>query len=470
MKGGSKTVLDGAALSIDQVLELGSQTSPAIEVAPAARALVASTWKLAEEIASRRPIYGRTTGVGANRDTEVIQDTATDLRLLRSHATGSGSLLPISTVRMALIIRLNQLLRGGSGIHPDVLDALTAAVVGDRIPDVRGTGPIGTGDLSSLGEIALSLVEKGGWRLHAGDALPFLSSSAVTLAGACATAGRLHHWIRMQTFVSALSFLAVRASREPLQPSVQNAHPHPGQAEAAAALLALLEEYPVAARRVQDSFGFRAYPQVVGALLDAASAFEGTIEVELVSAAENPLIDPAGADIYHNGNFHGIALALAAERVKLALASAGQLSVARLTDISNPEMTGLSSFLADTPGASGTMLLEYNQAAAQATLRHSAQAATLGAIVISRGVENHSSFSSQAIEQLGRCLESATDILACELLAALRAIAMHGDRIEVTGPLADFIARVTPLIGAGLEDRSLTEDLAVVRSFLDFAS
>lgn len=466
------TILDGTALSIDEVLRLGAQARPQLELADEARRRVADSWMLATELAGSRPVYGRTTGVGANRDTTVAQDVSSDLRLLRSHATGSGDPLPRVTVRMALLIRLNQLLRGGSGIHPDALDALLAALAGDRMPTVHAAGAIGTGDLSALGEIALALLGDGTaqdrdplWRLHAGDALPFLSSNAVTIATACAEIARLRRWQEQHASVAALSFLAVRASRESLQPAVQAARPQHGQAQAASAVRALLADCDAPSRRVQDSYGFRAYPQVTGALLDAAAALEHVVGTDIVSASENPLIDLESRDAFHNGNFHGIPLALAADRVKLALTSVGQLSVARLTDISDPDMTGLTSFLADTPGASGVMLLEYNQAAAQADLRQNAQPATLGAVVISRGVENHSSFSTQAVSQLRRCLDAAFDVLACELVAAVRALELHGDR--VAGPLAAFVERLAPLIGHDPADRPLTADLAAARSFLE---
>ncbi|HWT33898.1 MAG TPA: aromatic amino acid ammonia-lyase [Microbacterium sp.] len=466
------TILDGTALTIDDVLRVGAHAHPQLEIADDARERVAASWMLADELAGSRPVYGRTTGVGANRDTTVAQDVSSDLRLLRSHATGSGRPLPAATVRMALLIRLNQLLRGGSGIHPDAVDALRTALTADRIPAVHAAGAIGTGDLSALGEIALALLGDDAaehpaalWRPHAGDALPFLSSNAVTIAAACAEIARLRHWQRRHAFVAALSFLAVRASRESLQPSVHAARPQNGQAEAASSILTLLADCDLPARRVQDSYGFRAYPQVTGALLDAAAGLEHVIGVDIVSASENPLIDLESRDAFHNGNFHGIPLALAADRVKLALTSVGQLSVARLTDISDPDMTGLTSFLADTPGGSGVMLLEYNQAAAQADLRQNAQPATLGSVVISRGVENHSSFSTQAVGQLRRCLDAAYDVLACELVAAIRALELHGDRIA--GPLATFVQSLAPLVDHDPADRPLTADLAAARTFLE---
>jgi histidine ammonia-lyase len=461
------TVLDGASLTVDDVLNLGAQRHPHIDIDGRAREAVAASWTIAETVAALRPIYGRTTGVGANRDTPIEPGRASDLRLLRSHSTGSGTILDERTTRMALVIRLNQLLRGGSGIHPDVIDALQSALVDNRLPHAHTAGAIGTGDLSALAEIAFSLVTDGRWNLHPGDALPFLSSSAVTLARACVVIGRLRHFVEQNALVGAMSFLGVRASREPLHSAVHAAHPHPGQVAAAAAVRDLLDEYEVRPRRVQDSYGFRAYPQVTGALIDATVALEHVVAIEITTAAENPLFDIATRDALHNANFYGIHLALSADHAKLALASVGQLAIARLTDLSIPDMTGLDPFLArDAPGSSGVMLLEYNQAAAQAELRQAAHPATLGSVVLSRGVENHASFSTQAVGQLHRAIDAAYDTLACELVAASRALELHGDRLPASSRLAGFANRFARLVHHDLADRSLTDDLAVARQIL----
>ncbi|SDZ07069.1 histidine ammonia-lyase [Saccharopolyspora shandongensis] len=470
------TLLDGSSLTVDELLRLGVQEHPEITIDAQARARVADSAVLVNQVVRRRAVYGRTTGVGANRDTTISGNITHDLRLLRSHATSSGEVLDPVTTRMAMIVRLNQLLHGGSGMHPGILDALAIAIRENRIPVVHAAGAIGTGDLSAMAEIALGLAgettlrdgsRRPLWRPTPGDSLPIISTNAVTIASTCQVLGQLRRWITHHTVAAGLSFIAVRASAEPLQPSVQEARPHPGQVRAAAELRTLLSGIEFRAARVQDSYGFRAYPQVAGALLDSLDGLERVLVTEANAAAENPLIDLAAHDVFHNGNFHGISVALAVDHVKLALSSLAQLSVARVTDLSSPEMTGLPAFLADgTPGSSGMMLLEYNQAAAQAALRQSAQPATLGSVVISRGTENHSSFSTQAARQLHQCLESATDVLACELLAAIRALDLRNERLPGTGHLSAYLRRIGRELNHDLADRSLTTDLATVRHFL----
>ena len=139
-----------------------------------------------------RAVYGRTTGVGANRHAVIDADAADEhgLRLLRSHAGGTGDPLPDTVVRAAMLIRLNQLAAAGSGVHPRMMTALQTALGVGAVPLVHARGAIGTGDLTAMAEIALTLAGIRPWAVGSldpvaispGDALAFVSSNAVTLA------------------------------------------------------------------------------------------------------------------------------------------------------------------------------------------------------------------------------------------------------------------------------------------------
>ncbi|MBO9705896.1 MAG: aromatic amino acid lyase, partial [Arthrobacter sp.] len=150
----------------------------------------------------------------------------------------------------------------------------------------------------------------------------------------------------------------------------------------------------------------------------------------------------------------------------------GHLSLARLGDLSNPGMTGLAPFLADDePGSSGVMVLEYNAAAALARLRTAAQPASLGSVVISRGTEDHASFSTQAVEQLTQCLEAAETVLACELVACVRALVLLGRTPAAGSDLGSFFESLQPLRAAQAPgDRSLSDDIAQATRHLHLLS
>ncbi|MEU8248054.1 aromatic amino acid ammonia-lyase [Nonomuraea sp. NPDC048916] len=414
--------LDGAGLTCAQVHAVAYGTAQ-VTIGSLDRARAA--WGTAQELTG--PVYGRSTGVGANKD---IQVEGGGLDLLRSHAGGAGALVPAEQARGMLAVRLNQLLAGGSGVDPGLLPVLAEAINAGFTPPIRTYGAIGTGDLTALATTALCLLGEMGWRtgpdgvpaphypLASGDALPFISSGAATLADAALACHRLRGLLDAAVDVAALSFGATGASAEPVAALVQEARPHPGQAITAARLRELLGDRP--GTRIQDPYGFRAFAQVHGATVDALARAEQVIETDLNSATENPLI--AGSLAWHNGNFHSAPVALVLDTLRAALVPAAQLSTARLATLMEPGYTGRPPFLAGRTGGSGVLILEYVAQDALAELRHLATPVTTGTAVISRGAEDHAGFATQAARHALRCLEPLEIVLACERVAATRAL------------------------------------------------
>ncbi|GAA3676432.1 aromatic amino acid ammonia-lyase [Nonomuraea antimicrobica] len=430
--------LDGARLTCGQVHEAG-YGGARVTIASLDRARAA--WATAQGLTG--PVYGKSTGVGANRDV-LLEGGGLDL--LRSHACGAGPPVEPARARAMLVVRLNQFLAGGSGVDPAVCSVLAYAINHGYTPPLRTYGAIGTGDLTALAITALCLLGELPWHhdgspgegpprhaLVSADALPFISSGAATLADAAIACHRLRHLLDAAVEVAALSFAAVDASAEPVAAVVQEARPHPGQAVVAESLRGRLAHEP--ATRVQDPYGFRAFPQVHGAAVDALGRAVTTIETDLNAATENPLI--AGGLAWHNGNFHAAAVALALDALRAALVQTAQLSTARLATLMDPAYTGHLPFLGDRPGASGVLILEYVAQDALADLRHLANPVTTGTAVISRGAEDHAAFATQAARHTLRCLEPLEIVLACERTAAVRALHGSGPDRPLTGDLEE---------------------------------
>ncbi|MFF5110257.1 aromatic amino acid lyase [Streptosporangium sp. NPDC000509] len=508
-------VLDGAHLTCEQV----DRAAHGSGIALGSTARAQAAWRMAGLL--NGPVYGRTTGVGANKDVET-EDTGLDL--LRSHAGGAGPTIEAFRARATLVVRLNQLLAGGSGVDPALLPVLAAAVNLGLTPPIRTYGAIGTGDLTALATTALCLLGELPWtrpsdtvrieapagdtrnppteaetrtgtgteagtqagagtwtdtragtgtgtgdtrsweRAEGGppgtrpgdpvprfalasvDALPFISSGAATLADAALACHRLGVLLSAATAVAARSFRAIEASLEPLSPVVQRGAE---QTEVAAGLRALVGS--TSPRRVQDPYGYRAFPQVHGAVLDALGRAERTITEEMNAAPENPLI--AGGRAWHNGNFHSARVALALDALRSALVQTATLSAARLATLNDPAHTGLLPFLAERPGLSGVMILEYVAHSALAELRHLAAPVTLGGAVLSLGTEDHASFTPQAARSALAAAEPLEIVLACELVASVRALRQRGLPCDL------------PLDPA-MRDRPLDADLDAARGLL----
>ncbi|WP_083950808.1 aromatic amino acid ammonia-lyase [Actinomadura rubrobrunea] len=478
----SRIVIDGTSLTCAQVAR-AARGDVTVAVAEAGRERAAAAWRVAQEVAAAQPVYGRTTGVGANRvvDVEWEDADAHGLRLLRSHAAGAGPLVAPEIVRAMLTVRLNQIAAGGSGVDPGVLQALADVLNLGLLPPVPMYGAIGTGDLTALASTALCLLgerawlggggadggtERGpGFTLRSADALAFISSNAATLGEAALAVTDLRELLDASIVVAALSLFAVRGSEEPYAPAVQEARPHPGQRQVADAVRTLLAyEAPVPAR-IQDPYGYRAFPQVHGPALEAAAYAEDTVTREINARAENPLVDVAGRTVWHNGNFHTAYVGLALDSVRAALFQTMALSAARLGTLAEPSFTGLSPFQAATEASSGIMILEYVAHSALADVRRLATPAALGSAVLSRGVEEHAGFSTQSARATTDAVGAYRIGLGCELVAAVRALRLQG-RTPAGGPLKSAFDMSAAVLDPRVEDRPLDTDIAAAADLL----
>jgi histidine ammonia-lyase len=467
---------DGRSLTCAQVSDVARGVVLA-EVGPDGLDRAAAAARTAAEVAARREVYGRTTGVGANRDQPVGQaDQAHGLRLLRSHAGGGGPLIAAELSRALLVVRVNQIAAGGSGVEPGVLGPLLEGINAGLWVPVPRYGAIGTGDLTALAMTALCLLGERDWLPHGGeqprfalassDALAFLSSNAATIGEAALACCDLAELARAAVVVAALSHCAVGASAEPYAAVVHEARRYPGQRQVAALLRQLIGQGDGAAGRVQDPYGYRALPQVHGPAVDAVASAQGAVCAEMNAAAENPLVDVAAGTVWHNGNFHTIYLGLALDGLRAAIFQTAALSAARLGTLVEPAFTGLAPFLAtDPPPSSGVLILEYVAHSAVADIRRLAAPAALGSAVLSRGAEEHAGFSTQSARATTDVVEAYRIVLACELVAALRTLRLREIRPNLPELAAGFDLAASAL-PPGTADRALDTDLAAAQDLM----
>ncbi|MFC4537028.1 aromatic amino acid ammonia-lyase [Sphaerisporangium dianthi] len=530
-------LLDGARTGPADITDIARAGAP-VSLAPEGLDRAAAACEAAREIARHRPVYGRTTGVGANRteDVAAADGDAHGLRLLRSHAGGIGALVPAEQARAMMAVRANQILAGGAGLQPAFAEALAHALNTGHLPAVHEVGAIGTGDLTALAETGLTLVGELPWTggrgaapapitLAAGDALALCSSSALTIGQAALAWSQIAALLRATQVVAALSLLAVDGGAEAYDEEVHAARPHPGAVAVATEMRRLLTPSPLPPptptfdptvptppthtpttpsrptqgptvpppaihgsmptpagegvpflggspappARIQDPFGYRCLPQVHGPAVEGVSALERVLGIEINAAAENPLISAAGGTVHHHGGFHQASLGLTLDHLRIALLHTAHLSTARLATLVEPAFTGLRPFLAEgAAGSSGVMILEYAASSALAELRNAAFPAALGHAVLSRGVEDHAGFASQSARQTLRAAASYRLVLACELVAAVRALRQRGlgPAIAAT-PAGAAYALAAARLDPRDEDRPLTADTETAAALLD---
>ncbi len=475
-------VLDGRRLMVPDVVRMAESLARPV---PATEGMkrVEDSWNAAREIASWGRVYGRSTGVGANRNESVPTEAAADhgLRLLRSHAGAIGEELPAREVRAMLAVRANQLLAGGAGLRPTVVTALCEALETGAHPQVNAFGSVGTGDIAALAQMGLALAGEHPWQgkgtapepqpLDNNDALALISSNALTLGQSALALHELRGLIAATQVVAALSLMAIDGSYEAYALPVHEARPHAGSkavAEQMRRLLGAPDRPTPPLGRIQDPYGFRCVPQIHGPAHDAANALEEVLAVEINAAAENPLISADDMAAYHHGGFYLAQLALALDHFRLSVTQVARLSTSRLSTLNEPGFTRLRPFLADgEPASSGVMILEYAAGAALGDLRAFSAPASLGHAVLSRGVEEQASFASLGARQTLRACEAYRLVVGCELVAAVRALRQRDLRLDPGLPVGRAFRLADSVLDAELADRPLTDDVTAAAGLLD---
>lgn len=488
--------LDGRSLSLPQFLAV-VRGRCGVSIDPAARAAVAAGRRAVERaITSGKVVYGVTTGFGALSDRTVPPERLRELQLslIRSHASGTGDPLPAEVVRGVLLLRLNSLLRGVSGVRTEVVERLAEMLNRGLLPLIPEQGSVGaSGDLAPLAHVALTLVGEGAFLSgHGYDATPAAESLAreqlpplalvekegvALLNGTSLMATYLalgvadaRELLDAATIAGALSFDALEGDPSALDDRLGELRNSPEQRASAAALRALLAGSGLAVPRTrwsgQDPYTLRCQPQVFDAVRLGLRWAEEVAVRELNAATDNPVVFE-GDEFVSGGNFHGQPLAYAIDSLALAVQYLAGFSERRTARLVHPGLNrGLPAFLAPEPGvSSGLMIPQYLAAALvneNATLVHPASATSLPT---SADQEDFVSMGAWAGAKLGRILENARRVLAVEWIAGGQALELRRPRTGGRGSeaaLAALRARVAPWS----RDRSPAPDIARVAGAL----
>ena len=451
-----------------------------------------------KRVASGEVVYGVTTGFGRLAEVTISEadQVALQRNLLRSHAAGTGPLLPPEAVRVMLLLRANALARGNSGIRPGVVERLLHFLNRDLLPAIPAMGSVGaSGDLAPLAHMGLPLLGEGAFLAAGGtlDAAGILASEGLVplilgpkeglalINGTQATTGlgilaflRVRCALEALEVAGALSLEALLGTPDAFREEVHEARPHPGQVESARRLRELLdgselrESHRHGDPRVQDAYALRCMPQVHGAGRNVLAYVEGVLLQEANAATDNPLIfpgaDPSGADdvVVSAGNFHAQIVSQALDFLCIAAADLAAISERRLERLLNPDLSGLPAFLAPDPGLnSGYMILQVTAVDLLAELRVLAHPASVDSVPTSANQEDHVSMGLTAARKAVRAADLLERVVAAELLAAAQGLEFRrplrsSPRIEAVHSV--LRRRVAPLAG----DRSPAPDLAAV--------
>ena len=461
-----------------------------------ARAKVVAARAVVERLAqSDEAIYGVNSALGANTGKRIPRDelAAYQQRAVRARAVGVGARFPTDIVRAMMFTRAAGMAAGGSGVSPDVLDALIALLNAGVHPVVPSQGSIGVADLAPLSHLALPLFGEGSAEYHgeilsgdaalaraglrpvalaAKDGIALISANAATVGHAALVVHDASRMLDVLNVAAALSFEGFRANLSPLDPRVQAARPAPGQSDIAARLRSLLADSTLwhagAARRVQDPLSLRCVTQVHGAALAALRTARDHVELELNSAADSPLVLADTGEMLSTGNFHIPGFALAFETLGLAFAHAALLCVQRCQKLFNPALSGLPLQLTTRgPEHSGFATTQKTLTALYNEIRHDANPATLDSLPVSEAVEDHAPMAPYVVAKTAAIVAKVQYLAAIELLAAAQAVDL---RALPEGALGNGTQAAYTAVRARVprldEDRPLGPDIECIAALL----
>jgi histidine ammonia-lyase len=444
----------GSSLRLEQLAEVAANGGKAVLPPSALRKVAASRRVLEAAMASGRPIYGVNTGFGELASTRITNERLAQVQrnLVLSHSCGVGEPLSEAEARGILFLRLNELNRGASGVRPSLVRHLARMLSAGIAPLIPSRGSVGaSGDLAPQAHMALAVIGEGdvllrGRRVTAARALksaglrPFVLSSKEGLAllngtqamqsvGGLALLAAERVW-RASQLACAASLDALTGTPAPYDAAIQELKPHPGQIAAAKSLRRLLagseirRSHLIDDPRVQDSYSLRCAPQVHGAVWDRLQDARRTVETEMLSVTDNPLI--SRGRVISGGNFHGQALSFAFDSAAGALAALANISERRTFQVTAGLAPRLKPFLSHDAGVeSGFMIAQYVAAALASENKALAHPASADSVPTSANKEDFVSMGMWSALKFKKVVWNAAQVVAIELVSAAQAVEFH---------------------------------------------
>lgn len=506
--------LDGTSLGVDDLYAFISGANASVRLAEKSLVAMEKTRKRVLSQLTRQPIYGVNTGFGPMVNRIISKNALADLQynLIRGHAVGIGDAIDHTYVLAAMVVRLNTLLRGASGVSPELARALANLLNARIVPIVPEHGAVGTsGDLVQLAHIALALIGEGevfhaSKRESAAEALRVAGIAPYNLGpkeglslinGTSMMSGigaLLVHsseqalMLSVRTGVCALEL--VRGFSDVLDEALHRLRPHRGQLVVARMMRELLadsrrirervllrDEIPIRTKTyttgviLQEVYSIRCIPQILGPMYDAVHTARSVIETEINATTDNPIVDRRGRFL-HGGNFHGDYVATAIDHVKIGLVKLALLTERRINFFLNRHVNGnnFPPFLnLKEPGLSmGLQGLQFVATSTAAQSQSFGYPHSLHTISTNGDNQDIVSMGTDAALIAMRTLENAYTLLAVELVVLSQAFETltAGERHRMSKASRALIAFVRKHVRPVTDDRSLSESLNALKEAL----
>ncbi|MCX6190400.1 MAG: histidine ammonia-lyase [Bacteroidetes bacterium] len=406
------------------------------------------------------PIYGINTGFGSLCNVKISNENLSQLQenLVKSHACGTGEEVPHEIVKIMLLLKIQSLSYGHSGVQLVTVERLVDFFNNDILPIIYNQGSLGaSGDLAPLAHLSLPLLGLGEvkvegktyrmeevWpglrlkpmKLQAKEGLALLNGTQFMSAYGVWNLLMAHKISAWADAIAALSADAFLCREDAFWHHTHAIRPHEGQMAVAKNMMHWLEGSKLMAQQkvqVQDAYSFRCIPQVHGATRDVIAQVQRTFETEINSVTDNPNIFADEDLIISGGNFHGQTLAMHLDFLAIALSEIASISERRIYKLMGGERD-LPAYLTPNGGLnSGFMITQYTAAGIVSQNKQLCTPASVDSIISSNGQEDHVSMGANAATKCYAVVQNVLQVLGIELLCAAQAIEYRG--VENTSPL-----------------------------------
>ncbi|NQV29969.1 MAG: histidine ammonia-lyase [Candidatus Marinimicrobia bacterium] len=492
-------ILDGNSFTLDSLRDELKRPSK-LSISQSSKNLVRASRNVVDHVLETgKTVYGINTGFGRLANQRISSDNLRQLQinLLRSHAAGTGNYFSAKTVRLILLLKINSLLRGYSGIRLEIIEALILLYNNGLMPAIRERGSVGaSGDLAPLADLALPLIGEGAFltadggtspakkvldnlglslvELKEKEGLSLINGTQVSTAMAIEAILSIRDLFYTVSATGAFSTEVMLGTDTAFRKEVQNARNQVGQIHAGKLLYGLMANsgYRHAHQdcdRVQDFYSLRCMPQVHGSLYDLILHAESILTRESNSTTDNPVTLIEENIIVSGGNFHAAPIAHILDYLGIAMADVAAMSERRIAAYQETGQSNLPMFLMKDAGLNSGFMIAHVSAAALASENKSlAHPASVDTIPTSANQEDHVSMAPHAGHQLRQIISNASTIFAIELMCAAQArdlnpqhklapcseaiyqlIRLQVPYLEVDGPLSRHIEVISNLVASG---------------------
>jgi len=492
MKKQLKVVIDGINLTLEDLIAVTRHNAKVSIAEEAIDKIYKSRGVVDEFVEEGKTIYGITTGFGKFSDVVISKEESKKLQknLIMSHAVGGGNLFDTEIVRGIILLRINNLCKGYSGIRYETINTMIEMLNKNLHPVIPEKGSLGaSGDLVPLAHMVLPMlglgkaelegeIMSGGMamkkagieivELTSKEGLALINGTQVMTSVGAHTVYDAIKLLDIADLSASMTYEALLGITTALDSRVHEVRPHHGQMVSAKNILNMLEGSEMTTIqgevKVQDAYSLRCTPQVHGASRDAIDFVRNKVEIEMNSVTDNPIIFGDTKEAISSGNFHGQPVALAFDFMAIALAEIANISERRIERLVNPALSNLPAFLVEKGGInSGMMIVQYSAAALVSENKILCHPASVDSIPSSANQEDHVSMGTIGARKAREIIKNVRRVVAMELLCATQAIDLRYAKLgekralgKVTEKAYKMVRSVVPML---VEDKEMYEDI-----------